>query len=103
MVFDAYKMSNLHIDPCGGDEGPSVLPEQGKPSTNSRSNVNPSMHVRRTAEMLNHVGTFQLPRVPDPVVAYIKILVQRHGQLIDASTSSADIRSQDCRALPATM
>jgi hypothetical protein len=66
MVFDAYKMSNLHIDPCGGDEGPSVLPEQGKPSTNSRSNVNPSMHVRRTAEMLNHVGDFPIATRPRP-------------------------------------
>jgi len=41
--------------------------------------VDPGMHVRGSAEVPDHIRTFELPHVPDAVISDVQVFVKRHG------------------------
>ncbi len=48
------------------------------------ADVHPRVDVRRAAEVPAHGWAFDLPDVPDAVVADVHVLVERHVQLFEA-------------------
>src|SRR4051794_20656564 len=48
------------------------------------ANVHPGMDVRFAAEIPEHGWSFNLPNVPNPIVADVVILVKSHVQIVEA-------------------
>src|SRR5262245_6659951 len=46
-------------------------------------NMHPRMHVRRAAEIPEHRRPFDLPHIPDTVIADVVVFVKRHVQFIE--------------------
>ncbi len=55
-----------------------------RPASSLRLHIHPDVNVRGAAEIPNHVWTFQLPDIPDAIVADVLILVECHVQVLDA-------------------
>ena len=49
--------------------------------------MHPHVDMRIAAEVPDHVGTFELPNVPNAVVADVLVFVEGHVQLIEPAAS----------------